>query len=494
MSARAGGAAPEPSECRRRVLIVCAHEPEFDPRIDWAAKYAPSQVDRVVLGFFHPSRPKPAIETTDGAYSIRRIERNAVSGLRGGILLMRELIANAPVSVRVRGILALSLIGVPLVVLHEVGIVVLAVWSVLVGLLRILLGSATPVIRRSLVVRACRYLCRSVWNRVRLRWEPLATRIRVFRSVLHYYVKTNAAIVAAVGDSLTFDVVHANDLDTLPAAVVVKWKTGARVIYDSHEYWPYSDVEAHAFESRFWRRLEGFLVRFADAAFTVSDSLADELTRSYGRQFSALPNCEPNPLVQPTVLSEVQPSQGPVRFLYQGNFAPQRGLEELLSAWTMLSESRAQLCLRGPASPSRDACKRLTEELELRAPRVQFLDPVHEGELVSAAVEFDVGVIPYKPDALAYRFACPNKLSQYMQAGLAILSNNLPYVAGLLERYSCGVVYDSKDAVSVARAVDRLASDPVGLAQMKTRAKAAALTDFNWQSRSGPLYTAYLTL
>src|SRR3546814_5848658 len=64
------------------------------------------------------------------------------------------------------------------------------------------------------------------------------------------------------------------------------------------------------------------------------------------------------------------------------------------------------------------------------------LPSISESQLVSAARAADVGVIPYNPVFPNHVMACPNKLDQYMQAGIAILSNNIPYVRHIIERRS----------------------------------------------------------
>ena len=55
-----------------------------------------------------------------------------------------------------------------------------------------------------------------------------------------------------------------------------------------------------------------------------------------------------------------------------------------------------------------------------------------EDMLVAAAAEADIGVIPYRPLIRNDRFACPNKLSQYLHAGLMVVTNDLPYVKSVI--------------------------------------------------------------
>ena len=37
-------------------------------------------------------------------------------------------------------------------------------------------------------------------------------------------------------------------------------------------------------------------------------------------------------------------------------------------------------------------------------------------------------IIPYEPDHVNNRFSCPNKLSQYLAAGLPVITNQLDFV------------------------------------------------------------------
>src|SRR5690606_21316317 len=100
-------------------------------------------------------------------------------------------------------------------------------------------------------------------------------------------------------------------------------------------------------------------------------SLAEEMTERYGVAFSVLPNCEPRAAGASQQVSPDK-NEGPVRFLYQGNFAPGRGLEELIRAWTLIDPSTAVLHLRGPNHPNRDACIALAKSLGVYGTSVEF--------------------------------------------------------------------------------------------------------------------------
>jgi glycosyltransferase involved in cell wall biosynthesis len=99
-------------------------------------------------------------------------------------------------------------------------------------------------------------------------------------------------------------------------------------------------------------------------------------------------------------------------------------------------------------------------------------------------------VIPYPLTTLNHRFCCPNKLSQYMQAGLAILSTNSSFVEGILRQSNAGLTYEVTTPDSVVTAVRALLDAPQQLGIMQRNALAFANSEFNWQSQSTPYLNA----
>src|SRR5436305_2303180 len=76
-----------------------------------------------------------------------------------------------------------------------------------------------------------------------------------------------------------FDVVHANDLDTLPAAWLLARASGARLVYDAHELYTDQEPDPPRLHRAVARLVEGALARRAGSVVTVSEPIADELRR-----------------------------------------------------------------------------------------------------------------------------------------------------------------------------------------------------------------------
>src|SRR6478609_4141518 len=65
---------------RRRILMICAHEPSLDPRIRWEAESAARHFDVTVLGFNRDDGSRPAAQA-EGGYRVVHLARPAVTGL-----------------------------------------------------------------------------------------------------------------------------------------------------------------------------------------------------------------------------------------------------------------------------------------------------------------------------------------------------------------------------------------------------------------------------
>ena len=153
----------------------------------------------------------------------------------------------------------------------------------------------------------------------------------------------------------------------------------------------------------------------------------------------------------------------------------------MLREWTGVDGTRIALFLRGPQNEWRERLERLAEELGLLGKSVYVLPPVLEKDLIGAAQEADIGLIPYKGDLPSYRLACPNKLSQYLHAGLAILANRIPFVEQTLARGQVGLCYDVEQPGSLARAVEALTGDRPAVERLRRNALEFAQSEYNWE-------------
>ena len=451
--------------------MICAHEPGRDPRIRWEAEGAATRFRTTVVGFNREDASLPAVEER-GGYTIHRIVPRDTGVSTFARYFFMAFRRDHPVTT---GVVVLALV-VP-VLLFE--------------LLTLALRAA---------YRACARLgvFAGISERLRGAWQTAIAPTRLSHLLdLHRKQFGPAAqqflqFIDAMAQKP--DVVHCNDLDTLLVGVIAKQRYGCRVIYDAHEYYPESDPQGRWFDRALFGRMERYLARRADAVLTVNHLLADVMQAAYGlREVHALPNAEPVAgIVAEQRRSEMtRLAAGRVSFLFQGGFLAHRGLEEIVDAWPRVTD-KAVLFLRGRDNHHRRALMTRCEKLGVLGKAVYFLDAVDEDSLVAAASEADVGIIPYKAEIRNYQLACPNKLSQYMHAGLMVLANDLPYVREVLADAGSGMHYSSADRETIVRAVDRLASDRDLLNRGRTNAHKYARERFHWEAFSSVLYSLYV--
>lgn len=288
--------------------------------------------------------------------------------------------------------------------------------------------------------------------------------------------------------ALPADVYHAHDLNTLEAAIAAARRHRAKLVYDAHELYPDLTGLGPAERAR-WRRLETRLIGTADAVVVPSPSRGAELVRRYGvAQPVVVMNCPPATTTAregPRPLNALRRS-GEALAVYAGGFSPNRGLEALIDAVPLGSGWRLALMGWGP----------LETVLRARAgtdDRIVFVPPVTADDVVTALTDADVGIVSYVPAGLNNTLAAPNKLFEYLHAGLAVAGSDLPDIRALIERHDVGTLFDPTDARSIATAVSALTSDAAALAA-KRRAAREAVPLYTWEAQERALLGLYASL
>ncbi|WID98750.1 glycosyltransferase [Bosea vestrisii] len=284
------------------------------------------------------------------------------------------------------------------------------------------------------------------------------------------------------------DIVHANDWQALVAADAARQAVGSRIVYDSHEL----AGEEHA-DNWVWRlvaqrhtsAIEARFIRRADAVVTVSDGIADTLQALY-----ALPS---RPLVirNAPAYRTVAPAPftQPLRLLFHGILKSGRGIEAVIGAMPLLPEYR--LTLRGDGAPHYLAkLQALAAKLGV-ASRITFEPAVPHEEVVEAAASSHIGIFCASRDTRHNRFAMPNKIYEYLMAGLAVLVTAETDLADLVETYGCGLTATDSTPDAIAAALRAL---PIPeLNQMRRNALASARA-LSWDEERQRLISLYETL
>lgn len=281
------------------------------------------------------------------------------------------------------------------------------------------------------------------------------------------------------------DIVHANDLDTLPAGALLARAGRARLVYDAHELYAEFDEDPPRLYRALATRLEGVLARRAAAVVTVSDALAAELEARLRlpRRPEVVLNAPPLDTREPKAAA----ARRPLLAVYHGSFGPGRPVADLLDAVRLAPHVR--LTVRAlhidPAL--------LREEVATRGldGRVEIAAPLPPDAVADGLRAHDVGLVFDHPVTRNCELSLPNKLFEYLMAGLAVVASRLPGLVPLVEGEGVGVTFDPGRPESLAARLEELAADRARLARLRRRAREVAVERYNAEAQADALARAW---
>lgn len=288
------------------------------------------------------------------------------------------------------------------------------------------------------------------------------------------------------------DIYDARDAYPLLTAHVAAALRRARVVYDADELatgrnWA---VATNPVWSRAIRLYEGFFAR-RSTVITSDHGRADIMQRLYDIPRPTVVLNVPDRLDRPMPDREWRERAVADRrflLLYQGVVIPNRGLAEAIQAMRDLPECRLAIVGYGSL---KDELQRTVREEGLEG-SVAFFDPVPFDTLMHYTAAADVGLIPLVGSCLSYRTAAPNKLFEYMMAGLPVVATDLPEMSAIVRDVGCGeLASEPVTPESIAAAVRALVDGDEPLADVGARGRAAALSRFNWDVERPKLLDAF---
>lgn len=287
------------------------------------------------------------------------------------------------------------------------------------------------------------------------------------------------------------DAVHANDIATLIPGYFAARLSGAKLVYDTHEY-----AVGVPYRKAVWAWLaaaiERLLIRRCDAVITVSDGIAERLQARYSLRerptvVRNVPDLPP-PGEAPDLREEMGIGDAPL-VLHQGAVADGRGGENLIRA-VSFTES-AHLLFLGADGAYAERLRALAVELDVGG-RTHFHPPVALAELLSYTTQADVGVSLLQDSCENHRLALPNKLFEYLAAGLPVVVSDLPEMRRLVIERQVGWVTDSGDPADIARVLAD-ATGARGDESLENRVRVAA-AELNWSQERASLTDLYARL
>lgn len=308
----------------------------------------------------------------------------------------------------------------------------------------------------------------------------------IFRKGAMFYFEYNLRLFFYLLKSRV-DVFVANDLDTLPANYLASRIKRKPLIYDSHEYFTeVPELIGRPVVRAIWKGMERMLVPQVDGAYTVSDSIAEVYRDLYKVDFKVVRNMPVCSEINSLSAADPVKSDLPKIVLYQGALNQGRGIEAAIRA--MLYLEGAELWLAGDGDITGEL-KQMVAELKLDT-KVKFLGRLPLDELNGITRQADLGISLEEDLGLNYRFALPNKLFDYIQAGVPVLVSNLPEMRRIVDRYQIGTIAETHQRKELAELMKTVLFDQTKRQVWKQNLQVAA-RELCWENEEETLRQIY---
>ncbi len=290
-----------------------------------------------------------------------------------------------------------------------------------------------------------------------------------------------------------YDVLVSNDLDTLlPNHLVARIKRKP-LVYDAHEYFTGTpEVISRPFVFKVWKKLEKWLFPRQHKIITVNDSIARLYADEYGKTLHVVRNL-PRYRQPEAALPAGELSIPPLRdiILLQGTgINIDRGAEELVMAMRPEHGLKDVLLL---IIGSGDVIPKLQEMMTHYQldDRVWFLGKMAPEDLREYTRHAKIGVSLDKDTNINYRYSLPNKIFDYMMAGVPQLVSRLPELERIVSTYQTGMIADSHEPQHIADCIREMLSDKARLKEWKQNSLEAAKT-LCWENEDKTIREIYL--
>ncbi len=287
------------------------------------------------------------------------------------------------------------------------------------------------------------------------------------------------------------DVLVANDLDTLLPNFLLSKIKGSGLVYDSHElFCEVPELQSNPFKKNSWKRLERWIFPKLKYVFTVNDSIAKIYSEEYNVEVKVVRNI---PLlsnqknIEHVSKEQLGIPEGLKIIVIQGaGINIDRGAEEAVLAMQYLDNALLLIIGSGDVM---DVLKEMVVDLKLDS-KVKFIGKVPFQKLVQYTRHADLGLTLDKDTNINYRYSLPNKVFDYIHAGIPVLASDLIEIKTIIGQYSVGSWISSHDPKHIAEKMNAILRDENTLQMWKKNTKIAS-EKLNWELEEKALIEVY---
>lgn len=321
---------------------------------------------------------------------------------------------------------------------------------------------------------------RTVWRaRIRSRKWPRNLAVQIIK-----YIEFCVRVILYTR-SKNIKVINIHNLALLPLGVILKWIFGAKLVYDAHEL----ETETYGLSGSrqlLARWVEHILIKYANLVIVVGDGINEWYRKKYGlSNIVTVLNCPEfqEPERTRRLHHELSIPERKKIVLYQGGLIRGRGIEQLLEVFAERDDDNHVLVLMGYGE-----LESLIKSYAQSHVNIYLKEAVPPPVVLKYTASADVGIAYIDNPSLNDSLCLPNKMFEYIMAGLPVIVNNAPEMSRVINEEQIGTVLHKLEAYSLSSALDKLSHMDADI--LKDNLKRAALK-YSWQNQERAMINAY---
>lgn len=322
----------------------------------------------------------------------------------------------------------------------------------------------------------------------------------IYKSIHYIYKLRYENLMIKRALELKADVYHCHDFETLKIGCKIKKNKKCKLVYDSHEIF----MEQESFQIGFNKiikkifiRIENKLIKKTDINITINESISNYFSEKYLIEKPYIIMNVPEEIEidfkKEYLRKALNIEKSKKIVLYQGVLSEERGLKNLIEAFKYV-EDNIVLVFMG-FGPMYDDIKDITENNRFRG-KIYLLDAVSPKILLNYTKDADLGIHPIPNTCLNNYYCTPNKIMEYIMAGVPVLASDFPEIRKILLDKKIGDVFNYADINDISNKINKLLSiENLELySMMKKDCYYVKQNKYNWRIEKNKLIDIYKSL
>ncbi|RLD62639.1 MAG: glycosyltransferase [Bacteroidetes bacterium] len=289
-----------------------------------------------------------------------------------------------------------------------------------------------------------------------------------------------------------FDILVSNDLDSLLSNYCISVIRNKKLVYDSHEYFTeVPELINRNFQKKIWLSIERFILPKIKYSYTVCKSIANDYYKKYGVKMEVIRNVPlrktaTNSSEKISTLKKELCIEDKKIIIYQGSLNIGRGIEQVINAMKFIDNTIFLIIGDG------DIAKKLVHLTKQKGleKKIIFLGKIPFDKLNDYTGLADIGISLEQNLGLNYYYSLPNKIFDYINAGVPILASDLPEIANIVKKYEIGEIIKDFSPDIIADAINSMLNDEHKISEWEKKLKYAA-EELCWEKEEIKLIDFY---